>query len=90
MVTRHLSNDQKRFNAWFDSHPAWVETGGSLRFLFWNAWLAATITEREACADICKTLPLTLEHNVQPSHDMAVAEAGCRGAFAHAILERAG
>lgn len=57
-----------------------------------KVWAAAVTTEREACAKICEALPLTIpEHNYTAPgdrHVMAVAEAGCRGAFADAIRMR--
>ena len=57
-----------------------------------EAWNAAVTAEREACARVCETLSLTIEAHKYPSSDerhlMAVAEAGCRGAFANAIRMR--
>jgi hypothetical protein len=47
--------------------------------------------EREACAKIVETLPLTIPPNTygeQARGLMAIAEAGCRAAFAEAIRAR--
>ena len=41
------SEDEKRFQEWFDKHPVYAEKGDEFRFLLWNAWLMATLTERE-------------------------------------------
>jgi len=50
------------------------------------------LAEREACAKLCEALPLEMEEHKYPGNDerclTAIAEAGCRGAFADAIRMR--
>jgi hypothetical protein len=56
------------------------------------AYNAGAEAEREACAALCETLPLTMDPHKYTSpgerHLMAVVEAGCRGTFADAIRMR--
>ncbi|MGZ8220091.1 MAG: hypothetical protein ACXWT0_00435 [Methylobacter sp.] len=53
---------------------------------------AVAAAEREACAKVCETLPLTIQdHNHTAPGErtlMSIAEAGCRGAFSDAIRAR--
>ena len=55
------SEDEKRFQEWFDKHPTYADKGEEFKFLLWNAWLIATQTEREGSACLKATQEIRQE-----------------------------
>ena len=90
------SEDEKRFQEWFDKHPVYAEKGDEFRFLLWNAWLIATLTEREGspCLKALKEIRQEIASvNCDADHDIARgrnAEAQDHVRWIDAIAEKYG